>query len=108
MHIDFQRIPEQALEHFKGGESVFYAHIDDQPAARLIKGRLIPGASIGWHCHENDSETIFIVSGSGKALFEKTTEMLRAGDCHYCPKGCSHSLINDGETDLCFFAVVAK
>ena len=26
--------------------------------------------------------------------------------CHYCPKGHSHGLFNDGDEDLVFFAVV--
>ena len=28
------------------------------------------------------------------------------GDCHYCPKGHTHSLINNSDEDLVFFAVV--
>ena len=35
-------------------------------------------------------------------------ETLTAGDCHYCPKGHSHSLINGGGEDLVFFAVIPQ
>ena len=31
---------------------------------------------------------------------------LKAGDCHYCPKGHAHSLMNDSGEYLEFFAVV--
>ena len=33
---------------------------------------------------------------------------LEAGQCHYCPQGHSHSLINDSTEELVFFAVVPK
>ena len=29
-----------------------------------------------------------------------------AGLCHYCPKGHTHSLVNDSDADLEFLAVV--
>ena len=35
-------------------------------------------------------------------------EPLKAGDCHYCPKGRAHSLINNSEEPLEFFAVVPQ
>ena len=37
-----------------------------------------------------------------------TVEELSAGDCHYCPKGHSHSLINASDERLEFFAVVTE
>ena len=33
-------------------------------------------------------------------------ERVEAGVCHYCPKGHTHSMINDSDEDLVFFAVV--
>ena len=33
---------------------------------------------------------------------------LSAGMCHYCPMGHEHSLINDSDEDLIFFAVVPE
>ena len=41
-------------------------------------------------------------------LYMMTEESLEAGDCHYCPKGHTHSLINVGKEDLVFFAVVPE
>ena len=75
---------------------------------KIMRGRLIPGASIGLHTHETSSEIIYILSGTGKALYDGGEEALSPGDCHYCPKGHSHSLINDGDADLTFFAVVPE
>lgn len=33
---------------------------------------------------------------------------IEAGQAHYCPEGHEHSLINDTESDLVFFAVVPQ
>ncbi len=71
-----------------------------------MRGRLVPGASIGLHTHETSSEIIYILQGSGKVLYDGEYEPVRTGTCHYCPKGHAHSLINDGNEDLTFFAVV--
>ena len=71
-------------------------------------GTLEPGASIGLHTHETNSEIIYILRGKGKVLFEGEYELVSAGLCHYCPQGCSHSLINDSDDNLTFFAVVPE
>ena len=50
---------------------------------------------------------------TGTAIYRATelpdmegSEQVREGQCHYCPKGHSHGLINDSGADLVFFAVV--
>ena len=75
---------------------------------KIMKGRLIPGASIGLHTHETNSEIIYVLEGQGKVLYDGAYETLSAGSCHYCPKGHAHSLINDSTADLVFFAVVPE
>ena len=37
-----------------------------------------------------------------------TEEILRPGDCHYCPQGHSHSFINESDADLIFLGVVPE
>ena len=49
-----------------------------------------------------------IIEGTGKVLMDGEYERVEAGVCHYCPKGHTHSLINDSDSDLVFFAVVAE
>ena len=108
MLIDFNAIPERVVPHMRGGEQE--AHIRDfaDDLCKIILGKLVPGGTVGLHTHEDDSETIYILSGTGKVLYDGEYETLSAGSCHYCPKGHAHSLINNGEEDLCFFAVVPK
>jgi mannose-6-phosphate isomerase-like protein (cupin superfamily) len=60
------------------------------------------------HCHDTSSEIIFILSGNGKTVCDGTEESVTAGDCLYCKKGSSHTLINNGTAPLVFYAVVAE
>ena len=108
MIIDFDSIKETVMPKFKGGEKETAArmHVDD--LNKIMRGRLIPGASIGLHTHETGSEIIYILQGRGKVLYDGQYEPVESGLCHYCPKGHSHSLINDSDSDLVFFAVVPE
>lgn len=106
MKIDFQAMEEAANPHFLWGEGVFHVRMRADSLNKLMRGRLEPGASIGYHTHETSSEIIYILAGHGKVKYDEGEEVLEAGDCHYCPKGHSHSLINDSGADLEFFAVV--
>ena len=75
---------------------------------KIMYGRLEPGSSIGFHSHETNSEIIYIISGKADFLYDSGKEEASAGECHYCPKGHSHSMINNGSEDLVFFAVVPE
>jgi mannose-6-phosphate isomerase-like protein (cupin superfamily) len=106
MIIKFDELEEKKLPAFYGGNGTFLAkmHVDERN--KILKGTLPIGCSIGLHQHQPTSEIIFILSGKGKNICDGKEEFLSAGDCHYCPKGSNHTLINDGEEDLIFYAVV--
>ncbi len=106
MKIGFESMEEKVLPNFKGGEKEYRVFMFDDENNKIMKGKLIPGASIGYHKHEGTSEIIFIISGKGRVLYDDTEEKVSAGECHYCPEGHSHSLINDSDEDLIFFAAV--
>ena len=106
MKVDFAHREEQELEHFKGGEKVTHARLFNDKGVRIMRGRLESGASIGLHTHEGSSEVIYVLSGTGKVLYDGGEEPLAPGDCHYCPEGHAHTLINNGTEDLNFFAVI--
>ena len=108
MIIDFKHMEEQILPNFKGGEKAYAVKKFTDDRNMIMHGRLESGASIGLHTHEGNCEIIYILSGNGKVKYDDTEEKLSAGSCHYCPKGHSHSLINDGDEDLVFFAVVPE
>ncbi|MCR5653504.1 MAG: cupin domain-containing protein [Ruminococcus sp.] len=109
MFIDFDKIEISVLPEFKGGTGVTKTKNFFDGVNKIMRGTLDVGCSIGYHMHENNSEIILIVSGQAKCLYDDGAEHLKAGDCHYCPMGHSHSLINNSETEpLCYFAVVSE
>ena len=108
MRIDFEQIEETVIPQFKGGEKETAARMYFDGLNRIMKGRLISGASIGLHTHDTSSEIIFVTKGCGHVLYDGEKISLQAGDVHYCPKGHTHSLVNDSESDLEFSAVVPQ
>lgn len=109
MIIDFKNIKQSVMSQFKGGNGDTTAKIFFDGQNKIMIGHLDVGCSIGYHQHETNSEIILITSGVARCLYDDGEERLTAGDCHYCPKGHSHSLINASEDErLEFFAVVAE
>ena len=113
MIIDFNQIEETVFPNFKGGEKEFSANMFFDGTNRMFKGCLVPGATIGMHTHEDSCEVIFILKGRGVILEknqegEDTASAVSEGDCLYCPKGGSHSLQNNSDENLIFYAVVPK
>lgn len=108
MIIDFNEMKETRLPEFKGGVGDTIARMHVANLGKIMYGRLEPGSSIGMHKHETSSEVIYILSGEADFLYDNCKEKTSAGGCHYCPKGHSHSMINNGAEDLVYFAVVPE
>ena len=112
MIIRFDEITESVLPAFKGGDKEFRANMYFDGQNRLFKGRLVPGASIGLHTHEDSCETIFILSGKGSILEiedgQETLKDVHPGDCLFCAKNQTHSLRNTSDEDLNFYASVIQ
>lgn len=108
MLIEFNKLEDTVLQNFYGGEKELSAKMFVDERNKILYGKLEPGATIGLHTHETGSEIIYILQGEGKVLYDNGYEPLTVGSCHYCPKGHNHSLINDSQGDLVFFAVVPQ
>ncbi len=108
MILDFDAMETQTLEHFKGGEKALLAQMYADEHNRIMRGRIVPGASVGLHTHEGSSEILFVLEGSAKVLYDGKEERVCAGQCHYCPEGHSHTVINDTDTDVVMYAVVPQ
>ena len=106
MILDYSAMETTDMPNFQGGEGTLHAQMRVDELGKILKGVLDPGSSIGYHTHETSSEIIYILSGRGKVKYDGGEEPVSAGVCHYCPKGHSHSLINDSNAPLEFFAVV--
>ena len=107
MIIKFDEIQTKELKAFYGGDGALIANMFVDENNKILRGTLAVGCSIGLHAHDTSSEIIFILSGKGKAICNGAEELLGVGDCHYCPKGSEHRLINIGDEALTFYAVVA-
>ena len=108
MFIDFSAMETQRLEHFKGGEGFVDAEMLFDGSVRILRGRIAPGNSIGWHIHEDSSETIYLLEGRAVVIEEDGEYPLAAGQCSYCPKGHGHSLVNRSDADIVFLGVVPQ
>ena len=108
MKVEFSQLEETVIPNFMGGEGHIRARMRVDSNGKIMRGSLEPGASIGLHTHETNSEIIYVLEGQGKVLCDGAYEPLGPGSCHYCPKGHAHSLINDSAADLLFFAVVPE
>ena len=106
--IDFQNMPAAVLPRFKGGEGQMVAKMVSDDQNRILYATLAPGHSIGLHTHDTSSEIMYFLSGRGTVITDGETETVAPGLCHYCKKGSAHTLVNDGEEDLVFFAVVPQ
>lgn len=108
MIIDFEKMEKSIIDNFYGGDKSVIANMFVDDKNKIMLGKLESGASIGLHKHVNNCEIIYILNGNGKVLYDGEYEIVLKGKCHYCPKGHSHSLINDSSDDLIFFAVVSE
>lgn len=108
MIIDFDKIKEETLLNFRGGEGELDTRNYVDGENKIMMSRLRPGASSGYHTHEKNSEIVYIISGNGYFCYDGAEEKFVAGDVHYCPMGHSHAMFNDGQDDVVYFAIVAE
>ncbi|MBR2521060.1 MAG: cupin domain-containing protein [Oscillospiraceae bacterium] len=108
MLLDFSSMPAKTEHNFRGGlkDVVSKAFFDD--SVKIILNRLEPGASIGKHTHTDDYEVMYIVEGVAESELDGCLDRLGPGMCQYCPQGHTHDLVNVGDTDLVFFAVLPR
>ena len=106
MKLDFNDLELNVAANFKGGEKEYVSRRFVDENNKIMLGTLEPGASIGYHSHDTDSEIMYFLEGEATLLTDAGEETLQPGQAHYCPMGHSHSLINRGDCDLKFLAVV--
>ena len=106
--ICFENLETKILHQFQGGDGDITAKIYADDLNRIVKSVYAPGVSTGYHRHDDSSEIIFILSGTCTVKHNGKEERLTAGMCHYCKKGDSHAVINDGTEALTMYAVVCS
>ena len=108
MKIDFKALKEITVPRMNGGNGECRARMYMDEKGKIIYSILPQGSSIGSHIQKSSNDVNYVISGYGKAICDGIEETLSPGDCHYCPKGSTHSIINTGEEDLILFSVVTE
>ena len=67
---------------------------------------LIPGASIGYHVHEGDSELFYILKGTAEYNDAGEIRTVTAGDVTICPAGTGHGIANKTDEVVELVAVI--
>lgn len=76
-------------------------------AGRLYaKVTLKKGCSIGYHTHQAESETYYILSGEAKYNDNGVEKILKAGDVSYTGSGEGHGIENVSDEDLVFMGLI--
>lgn len=70
------------------------------------KVTLEPNCSLGYHEHHGESETYYILSGTGAYNDNGTMIDVKPGDVTFTPNGSGHGLENTGSEDLVFMALI--
>ena len=99
-------------ENMRGGDGSVKIETLLTPDELNNKGRLFaritiePGSSVGYHVHEGEMESYFVISGEGE--YSDNGEIVRffPGDSSYTPAGSGHSLKCVGSEPLVVIALI--
>jgi mannose-6-phosphate isomerase-like protein (cupin superfamily) len=98
-------------EKMRGGEgTVTLTHLVEGSSMRnarmLAELTMPPGASIGYHEHDQETEYFIILSGSGIINDNGEESPIKAGDVIVTGNGASHSIKNTGTVPLILHAAI--
>lgn len=100
------------VDNFKGGSGYIQnrhiLHADGMYGkGRLFAhGRLDKDCEIGWHVHQGDGETFYILSGEGEYNDNGSKTTVKAGDVCFVDEGEGHSMKNVKDEPLEYIALV--
>ncbi|MDR2687122.1 MAG: cupin domain-containing protein [Oscillospiraceae bacterium] len=107
-------LPAEARERMRGGEGavqISHAATADTlpPGLRLhAKITLPPGAGIGEHAHEHETELFYVLQGQGEILENGVWTPLSPGDAASTGGGQSHALRNTGGAPFVLMATIVN
>ena len=82
MRIDFDKLETQVVQGMRGGQGEARLKSFSDGENKIMKMELAPGAFLGEHAHVGNSETIYVLSGTGAVLCDGVEEPLTPGVCH--------------------------
>ena len=102
----------ERVESLRGGNGhVIFKHIlgkEEMSGRCRIYAELTlePTCSIGYHIHNGESETYYMLSGEGIYDDNGTSRPVHAGDVTFTPNGRGHGIANTGSENLIFMALI--
>ena len=75
--------------------------------SQLVVMSVPPGGEIGEETHPHVEQTLFFLSGSGKAVLNGKETKISAGDVVVVTPGTKHNFLNTGAEDLKVYTVYA-
>ena len=108
MIIDFNAMEPNMTPNMLGGEGTIEVKSFLDDAGKILMITVHPGCSIGEHTHTTSEEIVYVLSGKGKTIQDGVEEPLEPGKAYYCPKGHTHTVINNGTEPMMMYWVVVK
>lgn len=112
MVVERKDMPVEIRENMRGGnkqaEITRLSGVLPANVRLFATIRLVPGSSIGYHVHENETEMFAFVSGCGRVTDDDKQYAVKAGDSMLTFPGHGHGVENDGEEDLVLVAAIVK
>lgn len=112
MIIQNMQKKQEIKQNMRGGKGgVEITHITDQKIlgnnCRLFAQITVkPGDSIGEHQHVGEQEIFYFLQGKGIVVDNGKEFEIGPGDVMVTPDQSSHSVINTGDQDLVFMALI--
>lgn len=75
--------------------------------SQLVVMDIPAGGEIGEEVHEHVEQTLFFLSGSGKAVLDGEESVVEAGDVFVVTPGTKHNFLNTGTESLKVYTVYA-
>ncbi len=68
--------------------------------SQLVVMDIKPGEEVGEEVHPNVEQTLYFLSGTGKAVLDDVESELKSGDVVVVTPGVKHNFVNTGEEPL--------
>ncbi len=75
--------------------------------SQLVVMDIKPGEEVGLETHDHVEQSLFFMSGSGKAILDGKESEIKAGDVVVVTPGTEHNFINTGTESLKIYTIYA-
>jgi mannose-6-phosphate isomerase-like protein (cupin superfamily) len=75
--------------------------------SQLVVMTIPPGGEVGAEVHEGVEQTLFFLSGTGKAILDGVESPVGEGDVCVVTPGTNHNFVNTGAEDLKIYTIYA-